>query len=137
MSHYIQWGAGGQLWSFFPFLRYFALGNWKEAHTHLAKLIWSLGMGTFTSSGHQARSLLGGHATSPIPGGHQRVVQVLQISQVHSLCCWMPLSLTGTHVHVVLRLVGSPGLLWQIETNLQFQWNCRITRHGHPLPCAE
>ena len=42
------------VWSFSPFLRYFALGNWKEACTHLAKLIRSLEVGTFTSSSHQA-----------------------------------------------------------------------------------
>ena len=50
----MQWGAGGRVWSFSPFLMYFALGNWKEAHTHLAKLIRSLGVETFTSFGHQA-----------------------------------------------------------------------------------
>ena len=49
----MQWGEGGKVWSFSPFLRNFALGNWKEAHTCLAKLIGSLGVGTF-SSGHQA-----------------------------------------------------------------------------------
>ena len=51
----MQWGVGGRLWSFSPFLRHFTLGNWKEAHTHLTKLIGSLEVGTFTSSGHQAR----------------------------------------------------------------------------------
>ena len=49
-----MWGAGGGVWLFSSFLSYFALGNWKEACTHLAKLIGSLGVGTFTSSGHQA-----------------------------------------------------------------------------------
>ena len=36
-------------------MRHFALGSWKEAHTHLVKTMGCLGVGTFWSSCHQAR----------------------------------------------------------------------------------
>ena len=133
----MQWVAGDRVWSFSPFLRYFALGNWKEAYTGLAKLIRSLGMGTFTSSGYQARvsTWRAHHFTHP--WGHQRVVWVLQIGQVCPLCHWMSLSPTGTHACMGKKLVGLPDLLWQIETSLQFHQNCQRMRHHHPLPWAQ
>ena len=81
----MQWGTGGRVWSFSPFLGYAALRNWKEAHTCLAKLIGSLGVGTLTNSSHQAGAPLGRHTTSPTLGGHQRVAWALQNDWAHAL----------------------------------------------------
>ena len=128
----MQWGAGGVVWLFSPILRYFALGSWKEACMYFAKLIGSLGVGTFTSSGHQA-----GVSTQQVchfthPWGSSKGSSGIA-DWVHLLYHQMPLLQAGTLIHVGLRLVGLPGLLQQIGTNLQFHLNWLIMSHSQHL----
>ena len=103
----MQWGAGVGVWSFSPFLRYFALGNWKEL-----TLVWQTVLGPFWWEpspvlATKLGSPLGRHATPPTPGGHQRVAQTLQNKWACPLYHQVTLPRTGILTGVGLRLVVS------------------------------
>ena len=133
----MQWGASFEVWSFSSFLRNFALGSCKEVCTCLAKPIGSVGVGTFTSSGHQAgvSTQWAHHLTHSweLSKGSLGIADRSGSSPLP-----LDTSVPDRNSHTGGSKTGeSPRSPQQIGTNLQSHLNCWIMRHGHPLPWAE